>query len=137
MMRPRHFETPDEEPEPIRIPEEHGQLLPPSRRPPTAVGTATPRPHDQPGPPIPQKVSRLTRIARSVLGTGLVAGGIALATLPTLTAGLGVALALLGTNVIVRAATDHGLVALWRSRGRRGRQPAVGESHPGHLRRSA
>src|SRR2546429_7945466 len=81
-MQRRPFLTPDDEPEPIRIPEERGQLVPPSRRPPTAVGTATPSPRERPGPPIPQKVSRLTRIARSMFGTGLLAGGNALGTMP-------------------------------------------------------
>jgi hypothetical protein len=135
-MQRRPFLTPDDEPEPIRIPEERGQLVPPSRRPPTAVGTVTPRPRDRPGPPIPQKVSRLTRIARSMFGTGLLAGGIALATLPPLGAALGLGVALLGVDVIARAAVDRGLLAFWRSH-RRGRQPAGEESRADHVRRSA
>src|SRR6266487_3874339 len=102
-MKPAPFATPEDEPEPVRIPEECGQLLPPARRPPTAVGTATPRPRDRPGPPIPPKASRLTRIAHSMFGTGLLVGGIALATLPALAAALGVGMALLGAEVIARA----------------------------------
>ncbi len=136
-MKPAPFATPEDEPEPVRIPEECGQLLPPARRPPTAVGTATPRPRDRPGPPIPPKASRLTRIAHSMFGTGLLVGGIALATLPALAAALGVGMALLGADVIARAATDRGLIIAWRSRGRRRHQLMRGESTTRSLRRSA
>src|SRR5690348_4146605 len=136
MMLRRSLENPDEEPEPIRIPEERGQLVPPSRRPPTAIGTATPRPDHRPGPPIPQKVSRLTRIARSMFGTGLMVGGIALATLPPLGAVLGLGVALLGVDVMARAVADRGLLAVWRSRRRR--IDSVASDQKGeHVRRSA
>src|SRR6266850_1875704 len=73
MRPPLPLPTPDEEPEPVRVPEERGQLVPPSRRPPTTVATATPKPRGPSGPPIPHKVSRVARIARSMLGTGLLA----------------------------------------------------------------
>jgi hypothetical protein len=135
-MKPPPFATPEDEPEPVRIPEERGQLLPPARRPPTAVATATPRPRDPSGPPIRPKVSRLTRIAHSMFGTGLLVGGIALATLPALAGALGVGMALLGADVIARAATDRGLIIAWRSRGRR-HALIPGERTTRSLRRSA
>src|SRR5882672_7244397 len=136
MRPPLPLPTPDEEPEPVRVPEERGQLVPPSRRPPTTVATATPKPRGPSGPPIPHKVSRVARIARSMLGTGLVAGGIALATFPPVGIALGFAVALLGADVIVRAGADHGLLAYWRSR-RRGGHSAPGQSRAGNVRRSA
>ena len=136
-MKPLPFATPEEEPEPVWIPEERGQLLPPARRPPTAVGTAAPRPRDRSEPPIPPKVSRLTRIAHSMFGTGLLVGGFALATLPVLAAALGVGVALLGADVIARAATDRGLIIAWRSRGGRRHHLMRGESTTRSLRRSA
>src|SRR5205807_2560857 len=83
------------------------QRVPPSRRPPTAVPTATPKPRGSSGPPVPQRVSRVARIARSMLGTGLVAGGIALATLPPFGIALGFAVALFGADVIARAGADR------------------------------
>ncbi len=136
MRPPLPLPMPDEEPEPVRVPEDRGQLVPPSRRPPTAVATATPKPRGSSGPPIPQKVSRVARIARSMLGTGLVAGGIALATLPPFGIALGFAVALFGADVIARAGADRGLLVYWRSR-RRGGHSATGQSGVGNVRRSA
>src|SRR2546429_8247884 len=136
MRPPLRLPTPDAEPEPVRVPEERGQLVPPSRRPPTAVATAAPKPRGPSGPPIPQKVSRVARIARSMLGTGLLAGGVALTTLPAFGIGLGLAVALLGADVIMRAAVDRGLLAYWRSR-RPGGHSVPGQSRVGNVRRSA
>jgi hypothetical protein len=45
-------------------------------------------------------------------------------------------MALLGADVIARAATDRGLIIAWRSRGRR-HQLMPGESTTRSLRRSA
>src|SRR2546421_8445438 len=76
-------------------------------------------------------------ISHSMFGTGLLVGGIALATLPALAGALGVGMALLGADVIARAATDRGLIIAWRSRGRRRHQLMRGESTTRSLRRSA
>jgi hypothetical protein len=78
-MRPRPLPDPDDEPR--REPLEHGRLDPPRRKPPTAVGTATPR-----GPRRPYRRGRydnlgLTRTRRIAMGllSGMLAtsGGVA------------------------------------------------------------
>ena len=80
-MRPRPLPDPDDEPR--REPLEHGRLDPPRRKPPTAVGTATPR-----GPRRPYRPGRyhnlgLTRTRRVAIGllSGVLAvsGGVATA----------------------------------------------------------
>jgi hypothetical protein len=68
-------QDPDWQPEPL----ESGLLGPPGRKPPTAVGTATPRPPRRPHRP--DRYSRSTkmlRIARGALGLILLATGVTL-----------------------------------------------------------
>ena|SRR5438034_221572 len=65
---------------PFPEPEPSGQLVPPPRKPPTAIGLREPgRGRSHQGPPIPQRLSRISRISRIMLGSMLLAGGAGLA----------------------------------------------------------
>ena len=66
---------PNEERPPQPLPE--GRLVPPRRDPPTAVGTAKPKPPSEPYKPTRYGtgVTRVQRTARGFLGSVLVAGG--------------------------------------------------------------
>ena len=60
----------------IPSPEPGGQLAPPPRKPPTAVGLAEPsrgKPH--PDRPMPPRMGKVSRASRIMLGALLVAGG--------------------------------------------------------------
>jgi hypothetical protein len=79
-MRPerRPDWEPDDDDGPDPLPS--GHLDPPRRTPPTAVGTATPRPPSRPYRPTQygRGLTRLQRIARAALGTMLLGSGSAL-----------------------------------------------------------
>ena len=86
---------------PFPEPEPSGQLVPPPRKPPTAIGLREPgrgrSPHDR---PIPQRVSRITRISRIMLGSMLLAGGAGLALVSPVGFVAGVTVIAAGTRVI-------------------------------------
>ena len=68
------------EPERLPEPEPSGQLVPPPRKPPTAIGLREPgRGRSPQGPPIPRRLGRMAVVARYMLGGFLVVGGAALA----------------------------------------------------------
>ena len=135
-MKPRPLPDPDDEPR--REPAEDGRLDPPRRKPPTAVGTATPR-----GPRRPYRPGRynnlgLTSTRRIAMGllSGLLAasGGVAsvvawpgggiLWGLAAVAAGIAVAY-----NVVTLRTPYDGLAEYLRRRRRAaGRQP--GRSRP-------
>ena len=91
------------EPEPIPVPEPSGQLVPPPRKPPTAIGLVEPdRPRPHPDRPTTARLTRVARTSRMMLGVLLILGGAGVALVSPL--GLlvgGVAIAA-GTRLIGR-----------------------------------
>src|SRR6266496_6120587 len=72
MAEPEHVPLPEPEPS--------DQLVPPPRKPPTAMGLREPgRGRSQIGPPISQRLSRISRISRIMLGSMLLVSGVGLA----------------------------------------------------------
>src|SRR5574341_2199813 len=67
------------EPERIPEPEPSGQLVPPPRKAPTAVGLREPGRGRSEGPPIPRRFSRMARVSQYMLGMLLLASGVGLA----------------------------------------------------------
>src|SRR5712692_1724215 len=86
---------------PFPEPEPSGQLAPPPRKPPTAIGLREPgRGRSPQGQPIPQRVSRIRRISRIMLGSMLLAGGAGLALVSPVGFVAGVAAIAAGTRLI-------------------------------------
>jgi hypothetical protein len=106
-MQPRRQSSfePDEERGPPPLPD--GRLDPPRRNPPTAVGTATPKPPPHPYRPTRygRGVTRLERTARGFLGSLLVAaGGVTVTLAPVVTAAVaGAVITVTGALVAYRA----------------------------------
>ena len=105
-------------------PDEGRSLVPPSGRPPTAVGTATPEPPEKPSrnsspeppsrPAYNGRVSLVARIGNGMLGTLFVVGGVALLTVPGAGRLLGAALGAMGVDVITRSLSGRGLWIHWK-----------------------
>ena len=86
---------------PFPEPEPSGQLVPPPRKPPTAIGLRESGRGPSPrGPRIPQRVSRISRISRIMLGSMLLAGGVGLALVSPVGFVAGVAAIAAGTRLI-------------------------------------
>src|SRR5688500_10970205 len=91
------------EPERIPEPEPSGQLVPPPRKPPTAIGLREPgRGRSPEGPPIPRRLGRVAVAARYMLGALLVVGGVGLASVSLVGVFAGSAAAIAGARVIGR-----------------------------------
>ena len=91
------------EPERIPEPEPSGQLVPPPRKPPTAIGLREPgRGRSPEGLPIPRRLGRLAIAARYMLGMMLVVGGVGLASVSVVGVFAGGAAAIAGARVIGR-----------------------------------
>jgi hypothetical protein len=100
-MRPLPLPPPDEEPEPQRVPEERGQLDPPRRRPPTAIGLVDREPPPRrPGLPLPRRLSRAARVSRVMLGCFMVLGGSAIALTSPFGFAIGAATIARGTAIV-------------------------------------
>jgi hypothetical protein len=91
------------EPERLPEPEPSGQLVPPPRKPPTAIGLREPgRARSPQGPPIPRRLSRMAIAARYMLGAFLVVGGAGLAYMSLVGVFAGGAAMIAGARVIGR-----------------------------------
>ena len=96
-------------------PDEWPSLVPPSSRPPTAVGTATPEPPENPSRNgYSDRAPLVARIGSGLLGTLFVGGGVALLTLPGVGPLLGAALGTTGIDVITRSLSGSGLWMHWK-----------------------
>lgn len=106
-MQPLRWSEFDPDDDPTPEPLEAGYLEPPRRRPPTAVGTATPRPPTPPRRPRadPEGLTLLQRRARTALAGLFTAAGtsVALATDLWSVAAAGIGVAALGVLVGYRA----------------------------------
>ncbi len=122
-MRPLRWSEFDPDDEPHPKPLEAGRLDPPRRQPPTAIGTATPRPPTPPHRPRTQRegLSRLQRGARTALaGLLTTAGtGLALATDFWSVGAVGLSVAGLGLLVAYRALRAPSIHAPQRRRRRK------------------
>ena len=89
------------EPERIPEPQPSGQLVPPPRKPPTAVGLREPgRSRSPEGPPIPRRLSRVAKASRLMLGALLLAGGVGLTFISPVAFVAGTATIAAGTRLI-------------------------------------
>jgi hypothetical protein len=112
-------------------PDESPGLVPPSRRPPTAVGTAT--------PPPPRRHAResggmkpVERVAAGLLGVVTITAGVAICTLAGAGLVIGPLLAGAGANALCRGLAGRGLMAesrAWRRRRRAQREAALPPYH--------
>jgi len=106
-------------------PDERPSLIPPARRPPTAVGTATPSSGGRPPSDYGQRQPLIARIGAGLLGSLFVVGGVGLCTLPGVGPILGAGAALTGLDVLTRSASGAGLWQWWRRQRRSARRRAA------------
>src|SRR4051812_42318782 len=104
------------EPERAPEPQPSGSLVPPRRGPPTAVGTAAPRPHPHPLPSVYTGRSRIQRVSQFIAGISLTFLGAVLGAASLYLIPLSVALAYVGLNASVVAVTGRGLRHRWSGR---------------------
>lgn len=91
------------EPERLPEPDPSGQLAPPPRKPPTAIGLLEPgRGRSPEGPAIPHRLSRMAVVSRYMLGAFLVVGGVGLASVSAFGVFAGGAAMIAGARVIGR-----------------------------------
>jgi len=89
------------EPEPLPVPEPSGQLAPPPRKPPTAIGLVDPGPRPRhPERSSYRRLSRLTRIARLMMGVSMLVGGAGIALVSPVGFVMGVAAISAGTRLL-------------------------------------
>jgi hypothetical protein len=116
-------------------PDERPSLVPPVRKPPSAVGTATLPPGGRPSSDYSRRPSLVARIGTGLVGSLFVAGGVGLCTLPGVGPILGAGAALTGLEMLTRSASGAGLWHRWRhQRQRARRRAAVMESRRRHQR---
>jgi hypothetical protein len=103
-------------------PDESPALVPPNRRPPTAVGVVTLPPPSQPEASATQyHPSRFARMNSALLGLVLIGGSVSLFAFSPIVIPLGVLAAWGGTEALSLAATGRGIRGNWRT-ARRTRQ---------------
>ena len=89
------------EPEPIPVPEPAGELVPPPRKPPTAIGLLEPsRPSSD--RPAYARITRMTRVARLMFGALLVLLGAGLGLVSPVGLAVGVVAIVGGVRVVAR-----------------------------------
>jgi hypothetical protein len=100
-------------------PEESSERVPPGRRPPTAVGTATPEPPHQPERSERYSHPAIRRVTEGLLGTAFLGAAGFLVWPAAAATVIAVPLAVLGIELATRAIAGEGIRGFLRTRRRR------------------